>query len=82
VWEKVGKPAPAADLKTHFAVAVFAGQRPTGGYSVSWQQHGSSVSYRWVKPKGMAMQVITQPYDIKLFPAIGAPVKVETLPGD
>lgn len=82
IWDKVGKPAPAADFKTQVGVAVFAGQRPTGGYSISWQQEGSMIRYKIIKPKGMAMQVITQPYAVKLFTASGGPVKVEALPGD
>lgn len=82
VWEKIGKAAPEADFNTHFAVAVFAGQRPTGGWSVSWQQEGAVIRYRWLKPKGMAMQVITQPYDVRLFSNVDGPVKVEALSGD
>ncbi len=82
VWAKIGKPAPDADLDKNFAVAVFAGQRPTGGYSFAWdkpfERGGKTVvRYHFLKPKGMVIQAITQPYSVHLFPKTGKPVEVE-----
>src|SRR6185369_14205291 len=68
LWKKLDKPAPAADFTKFFAVAVFLGTEPTGGYGVSWQAKGNTVTYKIKKPEGIAMQALTQPYAIKLFP--------------
>ena len=72
-WAEIGQAAPAApDFKSRFAVAVFLGQRSTGGYRVQWLEPDSSgpatvVRYREMKPQGMAMQALTQPYAVKVF---------------
>ncbi|MDO8757513.1 MAG: protease complex subunit PrcB family protein, partial [Elusimicrobiota bacterium] len=34
LWLRLGSDAPPLDFNTHFAVAVFAGERPTGGYMI------------------------------------------------
>jgi hypothetical protein len=83
LWAKIGKPAPAADFKNYFAVAIFLGTKPTGGYSVAWGEpkvvvmttgpveapklENISLSYKVKKPSGMAIEALTQPYAIKLF---------------
>lgn len=76
LWKKLDKPAPAADFKKFFAVAVFLGTEPTGGYGVSWQAKGAAVSYKIKKPEGMAIQALTQPYAVKLFPRAKGEIKV------
>ena len=82
-WAEIGQDAPAApDFKTHFAVAVLLGQRSTGGYGVAWLEPDSSgkatvVRYREMKPQGMSMQALTQPYAVKLFSREKADIRVE-----
>jgi len=71
LWKKIGKPAPAADFKRYFAVAVFMGTKPTGGYSLVWEPAPGVIRYRVKKPSGMAIEALTQPYAIKLFEKSG-----------
>src|SRR5579885_2004157 len=76
VWSRIGKPAPQVDLDKYFAVALFAGQRPTGGYSFAWEKpvdrgDETVVRYRLREPKGMVIQAITRPWDVRLFPRTG-----------
>lgn len=85
LWKALGKAAPEADLEAHFAVAVFLGARPTGGFSVRFEEPRRSgkrlvVAYRVVPPSGMAFQALTQPYAVRLFPRSPGPVSVEALP--
>jgi len=83
-WAEIGQGAPAApDFRSHFAVAVFLGQRSTGGYRVQWLDPDSSgpatvVRYREMKPQGITMQVLTQPYAVKVFPRDKADIRAET----
>ncbi|MBI3552001.1 MAG: protease complex subunit PrcB family protein [Elusimicrobia bacterium] len=74
LWGRIGKPAPEADFQKHFAVAVFLGTMPTGGYTVTWTSQTSNgkdyllwVRYKVKKPDGMAIQALTQPYAVRLF---------------
>ena len=82
-WAEIGQSAPAApDFKTHFAVAVLLGQRSTGGYRVQWLEPASSgtqtvIRYKVMKPQGMAMQALTQPYAVKVFPLEKADIRAE-----
>lgn len=84
LWAKLGKTAPAVDLKTHVAAAVFLGERPTGGFGVSWAEPAQSkdaVVLRW-KEKAPAsdsfvMQMITDPWAVKLFPKTAKAVRLE-----
>ncbi len=84
IWQKLadrGSSPPNADFKSHFAVAVFLGTKPTVGYSIEWTtppaQAYNVVSYRVRDPKGPAMRVPTQPYAIRVFPYSGGEIKVE-----
>jgi hypothetical protein len=76
LWVKLGKPAPQADLKKFFAVGVFLGMQPTGGYGIAWKSAGNTVHYKVKKPEGMAIQALTQPYVVKLFPKAPGEIKV------
>ncbi len=83
LWSEIGQAAPAApDFKSSFAVAVFLGQRNTGGYRVEWLQPDASgaatvVRYKEMTPQGITMQVMTQPYAVKVFPRGQRQIKVE-----
>ena len=82
LWKELGKPSPAADLKKHFAVAVFLGSRPTGGYSAVFEEAADEkgqtvVRYSVRGPQGMAIQAFTQPYAVRLYPRTGKPARAE-----
>ncbi|MDD5655799.1 MAG: protease complex subunit PrcB family protein [Elusimicrobia bacterium] len=77
-WAAIGTAAPEApDFQGFFGAAVFLGQRSTGGFGVRWleprRRDGKlEIFYQETKPTGLTMQVITQPYAVKLFPRGGA----------
>jgi hypothetical protein len=83
LWKELGKPAPKLDLKKEFAVAVFAGTRPSTAYKVvidapKAEKDALVVRYAVLKPKGMAGMMMTTPYAVRTFArAAGKTVKVE-----
>jgi hypothetical protein len=82
LWSDIGKPAPRVDLSKQVAVAVFAGLRNTGGFSIDFEPpklagDTMTVRYKIVKPKGMAIMALTQPYAIKMFPRDAKKILVE-----
>lgn len=84
VWERVGTAAPSGLPDDQAAVAVFAGQKRTGGYSVEFtdvqrDENQTIVHYRIKMPSltQMTTQVMTSPYAIKLVPHNGKPVVVQ-----
>jgi hypothetical protein len=87
LWTRsIGKPAPPApDFKSQFAIAVFLGQRNSGGYSVAWLAPEISgqvtvVPFREVLPRGMTIMALTQPYAVKVFSRTTPDIKVEARP--
>lgn len=84
LWESaLGRPAPAVDFKKHFAVAVFAGIRNTGGYGVDFfppilEEDSVLIVYRFTSPSpsGFVIQAFTQPYAIKLYRGTDIPVQL------
>lgn len=83
IWRRVGKTQPPqADMNAYYAVAVFLGQRSTGGWTVRLldpvEKDGKQV-VRWEekKPSGIVMQVITYPYAVRLYPKTSLPVVLE-----
>jgi len=85
VWETIGQEPPPVDFTAHFAVAVFLGQKNSGGYGINFLDptHDSAaqtltIRYEMTSPKGMAIQVLTQPYAVRLFPKTDLAVNVET----
>lgn len=86
LWEDLGSPAPKADLKSNFAVAVFAGARNTGGYGIRFEKPVETPSKFTVRylltlpPKdGMVIQTLTQPYAVRLYPRKEKAIAVEAL---
>lgn len=82
LWKELHKPVPAADFKTRFAVAAFAGSRNSGGYKVVFDapvEEGGALVIRYAvqRPKGMATMAFSQPYAIQFFPKTDKPIKVE-----
>ncbi len=83
VWTALGKPAPKADFSKNFAVAVFLGRKPTGGFSVEFLSPRKDTSgallipYREKRPQGFVTQMISQPYSVRIFK--GAPPLVRVI---
>ena len=83
LWAEIGRPAPDVELAGKAAVAVFLGERPTGGFGVSFlepvpEKKVLRVRYKISTPKGMmVIQALTQPYGVKLLPGTTLEIKVE-----
>jgi hypothetical protein len=89
LWKDAfGKDAPAAEFKNRFAVAVFAGAEPTGGWTPQLSELASPddttriLGWRVAPPPpgAFVIQAFTQPYLIQLLD--GDPSKVELRPLD
>jgi hypothetical protein len=84
LWLQIGSDAPPLDFKKYFAVAVFAGERPTGGYTVEFLEpvvKGSDVTvrYRIKEPTGFATQAIAQPWKVRAFARVKGKVFVSAV---
>ncbi len=84
IWTRIGQPAPHTLPADTVAVAVFVGQKRTGGYSVEFLDVREDaakrvVTYRIKRPgfKDPVSQVLTSPYAVRLLPATGKPVTLE-----
>lgn len=65
--------APAIDFEQNKVVALFMGQKNSGGYSISVRKitvdgDTTTVSVKRTLPEGMATQAITAPYCIAIIP--------------
>ena len=81
LWLQLGQDAPPLDFKRYFAVAVFAGERPTGGWTIEFLEPAPkgmdvTVRYRINEPTGFATQAITQPWKVRAFPRVKGKVFV------
>jgi hypothetical protein len=79
-------PLPAVDFDRYTIVGVFAGGKPTAGYSVSimrlqFQPDGIHVSYRETAPASgpAAAAVVTQPFELRPIPKTDLPVFFEKI---
>jgi hypothetical protein len=84
LWRVIGRPMPALDMGAHTAVAVFIGEKPTGGWSAVFtepkEKDGDTVVMYTVRaPKGFTTQAFTSPYVVRAFkkPAKGKIVVIE-----
>jgi len=73
LWLRVGQDAPALDFKTQVGVMVFVGEKPTGGWTVVFDEpvvKGDDVivRYRVPKPSGFVTQAFTHPWKARAFP--------------
>ncbi|SFQ73926.1 protease complex subunit PrcB family protein [Flavobacterium akiainvivens] len=64
---------PYVDFNKNNVVAIFMGQKSTGGYSISVRKVSvdgdtATVYVKTTKPEGMATMAITTPYTITLIP--------------
>lgn len=86
LWLQLGQDAPPLDFKKYFAVAVFAGERPTGGFTVEFLDPVPKgmdviVRYRIKAPSGFATMAIAQPWKVRAFERVKGKVFVEAAPG-
>ena len=76
--------APPLDFTKYFAVAVMAGERPTGGYTVEFLDPVPKgmdviVRYRIETPIGFTTQAVARPWAVRAFPRVQGKVHVEAL---
>jgi len=86
---RVRRPAPAppkVDFEKHMAVAMFLGQRNTGGYSIritavrdTGQEVVVQVKRTSPPPGAMVTMALTQPYDVVTIAKTRKPVKFENV---
>jgi hypothetical protein len=81
------RPLPAVDFSTSLCVAIFAGERPTGGFEVKIEQvvesaNGLEVTYRVSRPPAGAIvsQSLTSPFEIIAVASRQTPVRFRRLP--
>ena len=84
-WKQVGQAAPALDFARFFGVIVFVGQKPTGGYTVVFDEpvaQGDDVVVRYhvPKPGGFTTQAFTQPWKARAYARPKGRVILEAAP--
>lgn len=85
LWGRLSRDeAPAVDFATHRVAAIFAGQRPTGGYIahlVGIAREKDRWIVRWIEEGPAAGELPpegeTAPFLLAVLPADGLPVRVE-----
>jgi hypothetical protein len=85
LWRTLGQSAPALDFTKYFAVAVFAGERMTGGYGIEFLEPSPKgedliVRYRIKAPTGFTTQALTQPWMVRVFKRVKGKVSAEAVP--
>jgi hypothetical protein len=81
-WKQVGKDAPPLDFSKEVGVIVFIGEKPTGGWTVVFDEPGERgddlvVRYHVQKPGGFTTQALAQPWKARAFPRPKGRVIVE-----
>jgi hypothetical protein len=84
-WKRVGKDAPPLDFSKFVGVMVFVGEKPTGGWTVAFDEPAAKgddlvVRYRVPKPGGFTTQAFAQPWKARAFPRPKGRVIVEAAP--
>jgi hypothetical protein len=82
LWRDLSRPAPPFDFAERAAIALFAGERPTGGYGieiVSERSQGDDYVVRWRvrAPSGFATQAFTNPWIVREVPRPKGRILVE-----
>jgi hypothetical protein len=88
LWQDAfGQQAPSADFTRHYAVAVFAGAEPTGGWAPELKRLSAGNDSEQVvgwrvsppPPGAFVTQAFTTPYLIQLLDGDGRKVRLERL---
>ena len=74
--------APKIDFEHNNVVAIFMGQKNTGGYSISIRKisvedNVTTIAVKYTMPEGMASMALTAPYCIAVIPKTDRVVVVE-----
>ena len=84
LWRSLDKTEPPLDFSTHFAVVAYAGEHPTGGFTIAFLEpvkQGGDLLIRWrVNPPAKdayVTQAFAQPWKVKVFPLPKGKIKVE-----
>ena len=84
IWTRIGQPAPYALPTNTLAVAVFVGQKRSGGYSVEFLDVREDaakriVTYRIKRPRldESVTQALTSPYAVRLLQVTEKPMTLE-----
>lgn len=75
LWRRLEREAPALDFATHVAVVAYAGERPTGGYTIEFSEaapQGPDLLVRWrvraPAPDTYTTQALARPWKVKALP--------------
>lgn len=86
LWRRLERPAPPLDFSRYCAVVAFAGQRPTGGFTLEFLPpipQGKDLRVRWrvhpPSPQSYVTEAFAQPWHVKAFPRPGGGVKLERM---
>ena len=77
-------PAPAVDFATSMVIAVFRGEKSSGGFGVQITRieelDAIVVHYELSDPRGVVTMALTQPFDIVAIPVSDKPVRFVGVP--
>ncbi len=83
LWRGLGREAPALDFSKVCAVVAYAGERPTGGFTLEFLEpvpQGDDLLIRWrvcsPSPETYTTQAIAHPWKVKVFPRPKGKVKL------
>lgn len=86
IWRGLDKPAPPLDFTRYCAVVAYAGERPTGGYTLEFLApvaQGDDLLIKWrvvaPAPDSYTTQALAQPWKAKAFPRPKGKVIVEQM---
>jgi hypothetical protein len=84
LWRSLDQQAPALDFTRYCAVVAYAGQRPTGGFTLEFFEpvpQGDDFLIRWrirsPAPDSYTTQAQAQPWKVRAFPRPRGKVKLE-----
>jgi hypothetical protein len=84
LWRRLGRSAPPLDFSRWCAVVAFAGERPTGGYTLEILDpvpRGDDVLVRWrVRPPArgaFVTEALARPWRVEVLPRPKGAVKLE-----
>jgi hypothetical protein len=84
LWRRLNQPAPPLDFTRSCAVVAFAGQRPTGGFTLEFLDaapQGEDLLIRWrvrpPAPDAFVTQALARPWKVKVFPRPKGGIRVE-----
>ena len=86
LWRQLDKPMPALDFTRNLAVVAYAGQRPTGGFTLEFLEpvhQGEDLLIRWrvrrPAPDAFVTQAFAQPWKVKVFPQPKGKLRLEEI---